>query len=127
MPQAKKQTQFKANKANSNPIKAKTNPIQTQFVERPKMMQSVYLQTIMKKMWIWAIKKQIQSVVFSPYRLWCFPATERRDFSKNSGILQLAKMGPFCSGSAIEVKQFIFLSRTGILCQGIAHKARACL
>jgi hypothetical protein len=33
--QAKKQTQFKANKAkykaNSNPIKPKTNPIQTQF------------------------------------------------------------------------------------------------
>jgi len=38
----KKQTQ-------TNPIKAKTNPIQTQFTERAKLMQSVYLQRIKKK------------------------------------------------------------------------------
>ncbi len=37
------------NKANSNPIKAKTKPIQTQLVKRAKLMQSVYLQRIIKK------------------------------------------------------------------------------
>ena len=40
---------IRKNKAKTNPIKAKTNPIQTQFNERPKLMQSVYLQMIMKK------------------------------------------------------------------------------
>ncbi|MHC4728892.1 MAG: hypothetical protein ACYS17_16870, partial [Planctomycetota bacterium] len=37
------------NKPNSKPIKAKTKPIQTQLLQRAKMMQSVYLQRIMKK------------------------------------------------------------------------------
>ena len=31
----------------------------------------------------------------------CFPAPERGDFSKNSGILQLAKMGPFWGDSCM--------------------------
>jgi len=52
---------FGQNKANSKPIKAKTNPIQTQFVERAKLMQSVYLQRIIKKMRLWAMKKQTQT------------------------------------------------------------------
>jgi hypothetical protein len=42
-----KQTQFKAK--------------QTQFVERPKLTQSLYVQAIMKKMHLWAIKKQTQN------------------------------------------------------------------
>ncbi len=50
---SQKQTQFKPNQTQFKPIsrpnKAKTNPIQTQFVERAKLMQSVYLQRIMKK------------------------------------------------------------------------------
>jgi len=38
---------IQTNKAKTNPIKAKTNPIQTQFDERPKLMQSEYLQRVM--------------------------------------------------------------------------------
>jgi hypothetical protein len=45
----------------SKPIKAKTNPIQTQLLQRPKMMQSEYLQGIKRKMRIGAIKKQSQN------------------------------------------------------------------
>jgi len=41
------------NKPNSNPIqtqfKPNSNPIQSQFTGRPKLMQSVYIQRIMKK------------------------------------------------------------------------------
>jgi len=33
----------------TNPIKAKTDPIQSQLLQRVKLMQSVYLQRIMKK------------------------------------------------------------------------------
>jgi len=33
----------------TKPIKPKTNPIQTQFDERPKLMQSLYSQGIMKE------------------------------------------------------------------------------
>jgi len=33
----------------TNPIKAKTKPIQTQLLQRAKMMQSVYIQRIKKK------------------------------------------------------------------------------
>jgi hypothetical protein len=47
---AKKQTQFKANKAknkaNSNPIKAKTNPKQTQSFQRPKMNAFSWIGTL---------------------------------------------------------------------------------
>ena len=49
------------NKANSNPIKAKTNPIQTQFAERAKMMQSEYLQRIMKNNAAKGYEKQSQN------------------------------------------------------------------
>jgi hypothetical protein len=40
--------------------KAKTNPIQTQFIERAKLMQSVYLQRIMKNNADMGQKKQSQ-------------------------------------------------------------------
>jgi len=38
--------------------KPKTNPIQTQFPERPKLMQSVYIKRIKRKMRIWAKKNK---------------------------------------------------------------------
>jgi len=44
----------------TKPIKAKTNPIQTQFDERPKLMQSAYIQRIMKKNAAMGPKKQSQ-------------------------------------------------------------------
>jgi len=46
-----------------NPIGhlVKTNPIQTQFAKRVKLMQSVYLQKNMKKMRLRALKKQSQN------------------------------------------------------------------
>jgi len=40
---------IQTNKAKTNPIKAKTKPIQTQLLQRPKLMQSEYLQRIKKK------------------------------------------------------------------------------
>ncbi|MBC8471738.1 MAG: hypothetical protein H8D56_19935 [Planctomycetes bacterium] len=47
------QTQFKANlsqnKPNSKPIKPKTNPIQTQLLQRTKLMHRVYIPTIKNK------------------------------------------------------------------------------
>ncbi len=45
----------------TNPIQAKTNPIQTQFVERPKLMQNVHIQRIMKKNAAMGHKKQTQN------------------------------------------------------------------
>jgi len=51
---------IRKNKAKTNPIKAKTNPIQTQLLQRVKMMQSVNIQRITKKMRLWAMKKQTQ-------------------------------------------------------------------
>jgi len=52
---------IQTNKANSNPIKAKTNPIQTQLSKGQKMMQSVYLQRIMKKYAAMDYEKQSQN------------------------------------------------------------------
>jgi hypothetical protein len=53
---AKKQTQFKPNKANTNPIQSQFKPKQSQFkpnqsqfVERPKLMQAQCIQGIKKK------------------------------------------------------------------------------
>ncbi len=48
------------NKPNSNPIKANSKPIQTQLLQRPKLMQSVHIQRIMKKNAAMAMKKQTQ-------------------------------------------------------------------
>jgi hypothetical protein len=48
------------NKPNSNPIQTQFKPNQSQFAERAKLMQSLYLQRIMKKMRIRVIKKQTQ-------------------------------------------------------------------
>ncbi len=39
--------------------------------------------------------------------MWSFPASERGDFSKNSDILQFAKMGPF-SGYLVTLQQLPF-------------------
>jgi len=50
----------------TNPIKAKTNPIQTQLLQRPKLMQSVYLQRIMKKMRLWAKKNKPKTNPIKP-------------------------------------------------------------
>ena len=54
------QTQFKANKAKNKPNlsqnKANSNPI----VERAKLMQSMYIQRIKRKIRLWAMKKQTQ-------------------------------------------------------------------
>ena len=44
----------------TNPIKAKTKPKQSQLLQRAKLMQSEYLQGIMKKMRLRAMKKQTQ-------------------------------------------------------------------
>ena len=59
------QTQFKANlsqnKPNLSQNKANSNPIQTQFVERAKMIQSDYLQRIMNKNAAMGQKKQTQN------------------------------------------------------------------
>jgi hypothetical protein len=44
----------------TNPIKAKTNPIQTQLLQRAKLMQHVYLQPITKKNAAMGQKKQTQ-------------------------------------------------------------------
>jgi len=55
-----KNDDFTKNKPNSNPIKAKTNPIQTQSDEREKLKQSVYTQRIMKKNTNMGPKKQTQ-------------------------------------------------------------------
>ena len=49
------------NKANSNPIKAKTNPIQSQFPKGQKLMKSLYLQRIMKNMRLWAKKNKAKT------------------------------------------------------------------
>jgi hypothetical protein len=49
------------NKPNSNPIQTQFKPNQSQFAERAKLMQSMYLQRIMKKMRIRVIKKQSQN------------------------------------------------------------------
>jgi hypothetical protein len=60
---------IQTNKAKTNPIKAKTKPIQTQFVERAKLMQHVYIKRIKKKNAAMGYEKtnpkQTQSV-FSP-------------------------------------------------------------
>jgi hypothetical protein len=45
----------------TKPIQTQFKAKQTQFEERPKMTQSLYLQAIMKKMRLWAIKKQTQN------------------------------------------------------------------
>jgi len=45
----------------TNPIKAKTKPIQTQFIERAKLMQTQYIQRIMKKNAAMGYKKQTQT------------------------------------------------------------------
>ena len=55
------QTQFKANKAKNKPNLSQNKPNQTQSDERPKMMQSEYLQGIKKKYAAMAIKKQTLS------------------------------------------------------------------
>ncbi len=65
--ESQKQTQ-------TNPIKAKTNPIQSQFTERPKMMQIVYLQSIIKKMRLWAMKNKAKT---NPIKA-NFPVLSRR-------------------------------------------------
>ena len=49
------------NKPNSNPIQTQFKPNQSQFAERAKLMQSLYLQRIMKKMRLRAMKKQSQN------------------------------------------------------------------
>jgi len=50
----KKQTQ-------TNPIKANSKPKQTQLLQRAKMMQSVYLQPIMKNNAVMGYEKQTQN------------------------------------------------------------------
>ena len=49
------------NKPNSNPIQTQFKPNQSQFAERAKLMQSLYLQRIMKKIRLRAMKKQSQN------------------------------------------------------------------
>ena len=54
-------------------------------------------------------------LIMSPCKLGCFSAPERGDFSKNSGILQRAKMGPvwgrLCLSSIELLKSFLSWSR----------------
>jgi len=51
---------IQTNKPNLTQNKPNSNPIQTQFDERPKMMQSIYIQRIMKKIAAMGQKKQTQ-------------------------------------------------------------------
>jgi len=55
-------------------ISQKTNPIQTQFDERAKLMQSLYLQRIMKKNKEMGQKKQSQ---FKPNQSQLFPLNDQ--------------------------------------------------